>query len=173
MEPYIYMHWVCSQSLLESTFVLRVCSSYISFNICYLLYTSLFNSANPTLLSQMGSTNLVEQSPSNVCRVCLEGNSNAVWLLWLKCTSPEEHKDGPQTTVTINRSSLTQLVRVRDLPRCYSNTDPSQLALCGNPTQCHVGESCRLAHSDEELNYWKWQIVKKIYTGQVSSDCMV
>jgi len=111
------------------------------------------------------------QSPSKVCRACFERDPNAVWLAWLKCINQEEHNTKATVTVVVGLSRR-QLIKVRELPPGVSKL--SELALCcsnpvamGTASRCG-GDRCRLAHSQEELNYWKWNIVIRLYAEMVS-----
>ena len=113
------------------------------------------------------------QSPSKVCQACFECNPGAVWLMWLKCTNQEEHSTSKNVRVVVSMS-YRQLVKVRELPSGVSKL--SELELCRISTigmsrapRCERGGSCRQAHSQEELNYWKWQIVNRLYAKKVGS----
>ena len=115
---------------------------------------------------------LLYQSPSRVCQACFEHDPNAVWLAWLKCTNQEEHSTRATMTVVVSLSHR-RLVTVRELPSAVSKL--SELALCltnpvamGTASRCG-GDQCRLAHSQEELNYWRWKIVIQLYAQKVSS----
>ena len=90
--------------------------------------------------------------------------------MWLKCTNQEEHNTNK--TVTVVSQSYRQLVKTRELPSGVSKL--SELELCristigmSTASRCERGGSCRRAHSPEELNYWKWQIVNRLYAKKV------
>ena len=131
----------------------------------------LFPSADRSQAQEILDAGLQCQSPSKVCRACFECNPGAVWLMWLKCTNQEEHKTNKTVTVIVSQS-YRQLVKLRELPSGVSKL--SELELCristigvSTASRCERGGSCRQAHSQEELNYWKWQIVNRLYAKKV------
>ena len=134
-------------------------------------YIYLLHAANESQAQKICDADLQYQSPSKVCRACLERDPNAVWLAWLKCTNQEEHNTKATVTVVVGLFHR-KLVKVRELPPGVSML--SELALCcsnsvsmGTASRCG-GDRCRLAHSQEELNYWKWNIVIRLYAEMVS-----
>jgi len=130
-------------------------------------YIYLLHAANVSQAQKICDADLQYQSPSKVCRACLERDPNAVWLAWLKCTNQEEHNAKATVTVVVGLFHR-KLVKVRELPPGVSML--SELALCcSNPVASRCGgDRCRLAHSQEELNYWKWNIVIRLYAEMVS-----
>ena len=129
------------------------------------------HAADVSQAEKICDADLQYQAPSRVCQACFEHDPNAVWLAWLKYTNQEEHKGRATVTVVVSLSHR-RLVRVRELPSAVSKL--SELALCrtnpvamGTASRCG-GDQCRLAHSQEELNYWKWKIAIQHYENVVS-----
>ena len=105
--------------------------------------------------------------------MCYEANPRALWLAWLKCTNRERHKNQSTVTVVVgpDRPARTQtrssherrLIVVRSLPAVYTQLD--QVRLCVSKAEnC----SCKCAHSEEELLYWKWQVARNTIFANVS-----
>ena len=131
----------------------------------------LFPSADRSQAQEILDAGLQCQSPSKVCQACFECNPGAVWLMWLKCTNQEKHKTNKTVTVIVTQS-YRHLVKLRELPSGVSKL--SELELCristigiSTASRCERGGSCGRAHSQEELNYWKWQIVNRLCAKKV------
>ena len=93
--------------------------------------------------------------------------------MWLKCTNQQEHSTSKTVRVVVSMS-YRQLVKVREPPSGVSKL--SELELCristigmSRASRCERDGSCRQAHSQEELNYWKWEIVNRLYAKKVGS----
>ena len=111
---------------------------------------------NRRLISQLCDASLSSQSPSEVCRRCFETNPNAVWLAWLRCTDTEQHMN-EGTVVVVANNKDKELIKVRPLPHMLTQLDDVARA---SHRDCS-SQSCRLAHSEEELLYWKWEVARK------------
>ena len=115
---------------------------------------------------------LVPQSPSKVCVECYDEadeNQNTRWLPWLECARPKEHEQNERITVIVGDNH--EVLEVTELPSSLSTADPSRLTLCRKvnlPGGCPDDDSCNFPHSDEELEYWKWNIVHQ-YLGKVTN----
>ena len=143
----------------------KVCQTCLLYNV-YVLMVSLVTGGS--LAAKVTSANLRSQSPSEVCQTCLQKYTDgAIWLAWLECIHPEEHIRDPTKTVVVS-SSLTKLITVRSLPCKISHLDPHHLSYCQNYPACKWGSQCSCSHSEEELNYWKWQSVSRMYMELVS-----
>ena len=107
---------------------------------------------------------------SEVCKFCAESNPSAIWLAGLMCTHPEEHHGHP--TVTVVCSSWKGLVRVRQLPSSITElekvTRSKDIVRNTWAHTCSHGDECTTAHTDEEVAFWRWQIIKKLYAQLVS-----
>ena len=113
---------------------------------------------NVALVNEVSCAGLQCQSPTYVCETCLQANPSAIWLAWLKCIHPDEHRRHPKVAAVISLST-TQLVKVRQ---------PQSSLLGLPPSQCSWQDSCAFAHSKEEVHYWKWKIVEQHYKALVS-----
>ena len=90
---------------------------------------------------------------SQVCPQCLSANSRAHWLTWLTCTDSSHAGD----TVTALLDG-ERLVAVRE----WFPENQQQLTLCQKQNSCE--KMCEFAHSQNELDYWKWlKISRDIY----------
>ena len=111
---------------------------------------------NAALASELSNAGLQCQSPTDICNACYEANPSAIWLAWLKCIYPDEHKCPPRLTAVVSLSGLLVTVREPNLQQQYSWRD-----------------NCRYAHSQEEVNYWKWKIAEERCKALVRYVCMV
>lgn len=119
---------------------------------------SLFPCTDVALVSAVTSAGLQCQSPTEVCETCLEANPRAIWLAWLKCIHPDKHQGHghPRVTAVVKLSHM-QLVKLRQPLRI------NQLQLCKYYQCCSRQDKCMFAHSEEEVNYWKWKIAEEHY----------
>ena len=104
----------------------------------------------------MCGASLRSQSPSEVCRRCFETNPSAIWLAWLRCTNTEQHRN-KGTVVVVANNKEKKLIKVRPLPPMLTQLNEVTRA----PHRDCNFQSCRHAHSEEELLYWKWQVARK------------
>lgn len=111
---------------------------------------------NRRLVSLLCDASLSSQSSSEVCRRCFETNPNAIWLAWLRCTDTEKHKN-EGTVVVVANNKEKRLIKVRQLP--YMLTQLDEVIRASH--QVCSSQSCRMAHSEEEHLYWKWQVARK------------
>ena len=117
--------------------------------------------AEKQLIDMMYEARLTPQSPTKVCVKCYDKakvNNNTRWLPWLECARPTDHAKEERITVTVGDNHM--VVRMEEIPSCLLRCPPSQLSLCkmvNLPKGC-TGD-CNSAHSNEELEYWKWSIV--------------
>ena len=111
------------------------------------------------VISELQDCDVWSVSPSDVCLECYRDNNSAVWLSYLTCIRPNEHTDSNTITVVV---SDQQLVPVRSADH-LSRLNVSRIEMCRHdPSHCPRGERCRFAHSEEELNYWRWERAKDI-----------
>ena len=119
------------------------------------------------MVQEIVNANVRSQSPSKVCKVCYTHNPSAIWLAWLKCIYLDDHNQRDTVVILID-SSQTRLVQVQQPP--VPITNPNEMKLCSQ-ADCQTGNECVFAHSLEELNYWKWQAVNRLYSDLVSVIC--
>ena len=50
------------------------------------------------------------------------------------------------------------LVKVREHGDDLCELQPNQLKVCHYKDACEVAEACKFAHSEEELDYWRWKV---------------
>ena len=95
--------------------------------------------------------------------MCYEENSNAIWLAHLTCIRPNEHQDSNTIMVVVTDSQDNQqLTPVRSVDH-LSRVAVGRIEMCRHgPSYCPRGEECLFAHSEEELNYWRWERAKEI-----------
>jgi hypothetical protein len=120
-------------------------------------------------LQNIIGANIPCHSPSEVCTLCCEKYNNAIWLAWLLCVHPEEHTCSERCNTVVANASV---VRVRELPsRIRRRTNPNTPKLCpsvqNNQGYCPQGDTCSFAHSQGEVNYWKWCLANAIFEGLV------
>jgi len=139
--------------MIQDDFVLKT-SSVIS--------TFISPTANPTFAREVSNAGLQCQSPTDICKTCLEANPRAIWLTWLKCIHPEEHRHCLRVTVVVSLSHR-QLVKVRQPSPSLLRLHVKGPQLCRFYQQGCRQDSCVSAHSPEELNYWKWKIAEEQY----------
>ena len=115
------------------------------------------------VISDLQECGVWSVSPSDVCLECYHDNNNAVWLSHFTCIRPNEHTDSDTITVVVSDSQNNQqLIPVRPADH-LSRLTVGRIAMCKHdPSYCPRGESCLFAHSDEELNYWRWERAKEI-----------
>ena len=116
------------------------------------------------------SSNLMPQSPTDVCEKCYGSASpfnNTCWLTWLECARHPEHRDEMGVTLVVGDNH--EVVKVIELPKSLAGCQPQQLALCEQGRDCPGGYSCKKVHSTKELEYWKWtlihRVLEKVHTG--------
>ena len=106
---------------------------------------------------------LTPQSPTNVCTKCYheaQAYNNTQWLPWLECARPLDHATEDRIKVIV--SDDHKLVQVAEIPPSLLALPLSQLSLCkkvNQPKGCSGASTCNSAHSQEELEYWKWSKV--------------
>ena len=112
------------------------------------------------------SSRLVPQSLStNVCAKCYKDTApfnNIRWLTWLECGQHPDHEEEDRVTLIVGDSNNVAVAR--KLPACLEGCHPQQLALCKKVHWrggCSDGYNCNRAHSNEELEYWKWSLVHR------------
>ena len=111
---------------------------------------------------------LVPQSPTDVCEFCYDeawANSNTLWLSWLQCAHLKDYEHEYRIAVVV--ADDQKVVEVRDIPSRLLKLSPSKLVLCSKPDGCPHEENCTHPHSQEELEYWKWNIIHELL-GKVS-----
>ena len=109
---------------------------------------------------QICATNPRSQSPTLVCLTCFNSNPRALWLSWLVCTNEEEHKSHPRVTVVAEYTTRNRkLVIVRPVPAVVTRL--SEVMLC-EKSRCY--DACNYAHSNEECDYWIWELARRIYS---------
>ena len=115
------------------------------------------------VISDLLECDIPSMSPSKVCLRCYQENYKAGWLSYLKCTQPSMHVNADTiTVVTRETNDDQQLVPLRSAQHlgCLSN---GKIELCPHkPCHCPKKDKCLLAHSEEELNYWRWEKAKVI-----------
>lgn len=119
-------------------------------------------------VSQLCNDSLHSQCPSEVCQACFGANPNALWLAWLRCVNTDQHKQESTTVVVVN-SKEKKLIKVRPLPLGFTQLEEVRHANHGDGA-CS-SRSCQLAHSEDELLYWKWQVTRNTIFMSVSSNC--
>ena len=110
------------------------------------------------------SSRLVSQSSStNVCAKCYKDAApfnNIRWLTWLECGQHPDHEEEDRVTLIVGDSNSVAVAR--KLPACLEGCHPQQLALCVHwRGGCPNGYNCNRAHSNEELEHWKWSLVHR------------
>ena len=88
-----------------------------------------------------------------------------MWLAWLRCTNTEQHKN-KKTVLVVTDNKEKRLVRVRPLPLGFTQLEEVTRATHGGGA-CS-SHSCQLAHSEDELLYWKWQVARNTIFVNVS-----
>ena len=109
------------------------------------------------------SSNLMPQSPTDMCEKCYDSASpfnNTRWLTWLECARHPEHRDEMGVTLIVGDNH--EVVEVIELPQSLAGCQPQQLALCEQGRGCPGGYSCKKAHSTKELEYWKWTLIHRV-----------
>ena len=96
------------------------------------------------LMKQLGV--LKPTISSEVCKQCLSANSRAVWLTWLTCTD-SSHAGEDRVTVVMRREAM-ELVTI-------PVESGHKTHACKEGGKCKKTD-CSFAHSQEELEYWKW-----------------
>ena len=105
-----------------------------------------------------------------MCLACFEANPNALWLAWLRCVNTDQHKQESTIVVVVN-SREKKLIKVRPLPLGFTQLEEVRRATHGGGA-CS-SRSCQLAHSEDELLYWKWQVARNTIFMSVSSNCYI
>lgn len=82
---------------------------------------------------------------SEVCKQCLSANARAVWLTWLTCIDSSHSED--RVTVVMRKEAM-ELVPV-------PVESGHKTHVCKEGGKCKRTD-CSSAHSQEELEYWKW-----------------
>lgn len=114
------------------------------------------------VISDLQECDVWSVSPSDVCLKCYRDNNSAIWLSHLTCIRPSEHENEDTITVVVSDSQDNQkLVPVRSAD--HLRVDVGQIQMCRHePSYCPRGDECLFAHSEEELNYWRWERAKEI-----------
>ena len=116
-----------------------------------------------SLIDMICKSKMVPQSPTRVCAKCYleaDTNYNTQWLSWLECAQPNDHEQEDKKIIVIGDDH--EVIELRELPSCRMALQPTQLSLCRNinlPAGCPFDDSCTFAHSNEELEYWKWSSI--------------
>ena len=121
-------------------------------------------------VSQLCDDSLHSQCPSEVCLACFEANPNALWLAWLRCVNIDQHKE-ERTIVVVANSRQKRLIKVRPLPLGFTQLEEVRRTTHGGRACRSTSSSCLLAHSEDELLYWKWQVTRNTIFMNVSSNC--
>ena len=97
---------------------------------------------------------------SRVCQQCLSASSRAHWLTWLTCT--DSSHAGDTVTALLDGERLVTVCE-------WIPENQQQLALCQKQNSCNK-KMCKSAHSQIELDYWKWlKISRDVYDQLVCS----
>ena len=102
-------------------------------------------------------------SPSLVCVECFDENNEATWLSYMTCLKPDEHC-GETLTVLVDND---ELVFVRSGSH-LSGMDVGNIKMCDYTPNCFRNDACKFAHSEVELNYWRWQRAREIFSSEIS-----
>lgn len=115
------------------------------------------------VISELQELGVPSMSPSEVCQTCYHGNNGAVWLSYLTCIRPNEHNNCDYVTVVVSDSQDDQqLVPVRPAHH-LRRLNIGKIQMCRhNEGHCPKGGRCLFAHSDEELNHWRWERAREI-----------
>ena len=84
-------------------------------------------------------------------------------MTWLECG---QHSGCEDETITLITGYNHNVEDVIDLPESLRACQPSQLAMCekiNRPDGCPNGYDCIKAHSPEELEYWKWTLICRVF----------
>lgn len=117
----------------------------------------------PDVVSQLQECEVPSMSPSQVCMECFASNRNATWLSYLTCVEPNVHL-GARVTALVESNQLIY-VRPPNLPR---HLDVGRIALCHHVPKCSRKAKCHFAHSEFELDYWRWERAKQIFCSQLN-----
>ena len=150
--------WNFKKSLLQG--ILYMCLSTPVLIQCYELLLYPFTT-DEQLTIMIRKAGIVPHSPAKVCVKCYDeadAHNNTRWLPWLECAQPDNHRHEDRIIVIV--SDDHRVVEVDDIPSHLLEHNPSKLQrfLCRG---CSDENECHLAHSKEELDYWKWSNVQR------------
>lgn len=117
----------------------------------------------PDVVSELQEYGVPSMSPSLVCVQCLEENDEATWLSYMTCLKPEKHR-GDQLTVLVDDEELAVVRSGSHL----SDLDISEIMMCDYTPNCFRRQECKFAHSEIELDYWRWQRAREIFCSEIS-----
>ena len=118
------------------------------------------------MISDLQECDIRSMSPSEICLECYQENNDAIWLSYLKCIQPSLHVDSKTITMVINDSSVLVPLRPANHLRRLA---VGKLQLCRHKARyCPKKDRCRFAHSEEELNYWRWERAKEILHNELT-----
>ena len=117
----------------------------------------------PDVVSELQEYDVPSMSPSLVCVECLGENDEATWLSYMTCLKPREHC-GDRITVLVDDDELV-VVRSGDH---LSGLDIGEIMMCDYTPNCFRRQKCKFAHSEIELNYWRWKRAREIFCLEIS-----
>ena len=152
-----YDSWNAKKTILQGSISIFH-TALIKFNI------TLFFVECPDVVSELQECEMSSVSPSLVCVKCWGENHEATWLSYMTCLKPNEHHGASNVTVLVDDD---ELVTVRSGSH-LSGVDVSEIMLCDYTPNCFRKQKCKFAHSQIELNYWRWQRAKEIFCSEIS-----
>ena len=85
-----------------------------------------------------------------VCDDCLKKNSYAIWLVKYGCFDSKVHQKLNKFVSVVIDVKNVRLVQVREIPKGIK-----AITMCTNSGKCKKN-GCVKAHSEFELEHWKW-----------------